>query len=58
MRLLWFSPSVYVKAKPVEGAAEELVAWDTKGSKWTKAVQSCVGAFEGRVPPGERVSVA
>ncbi|RWL19893.1 MAG: DUF982 domain-containing protein [Mesorhizobium sp.] len=33
----------------VEGAAEELMLWDTKGPKWTKAVQSCVDAFEGRV---------
>ncbi|RWQ46407.1 DUF982 domain-containing protein [Mesorhizobium sp.] len=62
MSLLWFSPPVYVKAnRPgirhgvshVEGAAEELMAWDTKGPLWTKAVQSCVDAFEGRVSPQE-----
>ncbi|PAQ09529.1 DUF982 domain-containing protein [Mesorhizobium temperatum] len=62
MSLLWFSPRVYVKAnRPgirhgvshIEGAAEELMAWDTKGPKWTKAVQSCVDAFKGRVPPQE-----
>ncbi|MER8956350.1 DUF982 domain-containing protein [Mesorhizobium sp. M0833] len=59
---LWFSPPVYVKTnRPgirhgvshVEGAAEELMAWDTKGPRWTKAVQSCVDAFEGRVSPQE-----
>ncbi|MER8485323.1 DUF982 domain-containing protein [Mesorhizobium sp. M1322] len=27
------------------------MAWDRKGPKWTKAVQSCVDAFEGRVSP-------
>ncbi|RWN97979.1 DUF982 domain-containing protein [Mesorhizobium sp.] len=63
MRLLWFSPPVYVKAKRpatrhgvshVEGAAEELMAWDTKGPRWTKAVQLCVDAFEGSVPPRVR----
>ncbi|MER8884867.1 DUF982 domain-containing protein [Mesorhizobium sp. M0678] len=57
---LWFSPPVYVKTKRpgirngvshVEGAAEELLAWDTKGPRWTKAVQSCVDAFEGRMSP-------
>ncbi|MER9203447.1 DUF982 domain-containing protein [Mesorhizobium sp. M0933] len=57
---LWFSPPVYVKTKRpgirngvghVEGAAEELMGWDTKGPRWTKAVQSCVDAFEGRVSP-------
>ncbi|TIL70761.1 MAG: DUF982 domain-containing protein [Mesorhizobium sp.] len=53
MRLLWFSPSVYVKAKRVEGSAQELVAWDTKGPRWTKAVQSCIDAFERRVSPQE-----
>jgi hypothetical protein len=62
MGLLWFSPPVYVKAsRPgirhevshVEAAAEELMAWDTKGPRWTKAVQSCVDAFEGRVSPQE-----
>ncbi|MER8884858.1 DUF982 domain-containing protein [Mesorhizobium sp. M0816] len=54
---LWFAPPVYVKTKRpgirngvshVEGTAEELMAWDTKGPRWTKAVQSCVDAFEGR----------
>ncbi|TIL42223.1 DUF982 domain-containing protein [Mesorhizobium sp.] len=59
---LWFSPPVYLKTKRpgirhgvshVEGAAEELIAWDTKGPMWTKAVQSCVDAFEGRVSPQE-----
>ena len=35
----------------VERAAEELLAWDTKGPRWTKAVQSCVDVFEGRVSP-------
>ncbi|WP_287285100.1 DUF982 domain-containing protein [Mesorhizobium sp.] len=29
------------------------MAWDTKGPRWTKAVQSCVDAFEGRVSPQE-----
>ena len=37
----------------VERAAEELLAWDTKGPRWTKAVQSCVDVFEGRVSPQE-----
>lgn len=35
--------------------AEELMLWDTKGPKWTKAVQSCVDAFEGRVSPKRSV---
>nr|WP_292396553.1 DUF982 domain-containing protein [Mesorhizobium sp.] len=35
----------------VEGVAEELMAWDTKEPKWTKAVHSCVEAFEDRVSP-------
>lgn len=29
------------------------MTWDTKGPRWTKAVQSCVDAFEGRVSPQE-----
>lgn len=29
--------------------------WDIKGPKWTKAVQSCVDAFEGRVSPKRSV---
>ncbi|ESZ01166.1 DUF982 domain-containing protein [Mesorhizobium sp. L48C026A00] len=62
MALHWFHPPVYVKTdRPglrygvshVEGAAEELMAWDTKGPRWTKAVQSCVDAFEGRVSSQE-----
>ncbi|MER8962640.1 DUF982 domain-containing protein [Mesorhizobium sp. M0701] len=56
---LWFAPPVYVKRKRpgirngvshVEGAAEELLAWDTKGPRWTKAVQSCVDARGQDVP--------
>ncbi|WP_352752485.1 DUF982 domain-containing protein [Mesorhizobium sp. M0204] len=39
--------------QPVEGAAEELLAWDTKGPRWTKAVQSCVDACEGKSSPQE-----
>ncbi|MER8381561.1 DUF982 domain-containing protein [Mesorhizobium sp. M0563] len=66
MAPLSFNPPVYVKTKRpgirngvshVEGAAEELMAWDTKGPKWTKAVQSCVDAFEDRVFPQEVVSL-
>ncbi|RWP15159.1 MAG: DUF982 domain-containing protein [Mesorhizobium sp.] len=53
MRLLWFSPSVYVKAKRVEGAAQELVAWDTKARNGRRRSKSCVDAFEGRVSPQE-----
>jgi hypothetical protein len=62
MALLWFNPPVYVRSdRPgmqyginhVEGAAEQLMAWDTKGPKWTDAVQACVDAFEGKVSPNE-----
>ncbi|MER8459676.1 DUF982 domain-containing protein [Mesorhizobium sp. M0915] len=60
----WFSPPIYVKTKRpgirhgvshVEGAAEELMAWDTKGPRWTKAVQSCVDALEGKSSPKRSV---
>jgi hypothetical protein len=37
----------------VEGAAEQLMAWDTKGPKWTVAAQACMDAFEGKVSPKE-----
>jgi hypothetical protein len=37
----------------VEGAAEQLMAWDTKGPKWTDAAQAWMDAFEGKVSPKE-----
>jgi hypothetical protein len=37
----------------VEGAAEQLMAWDTKGPKWTVAAQACMDAFEGKVSAEE-----
>lgn len=46
-------PGIRHGVSHVEGAAEELMAWDTKGPRWTKAVQSCVDALEGRVSPQE-----
>ncbi|TIL63258.1 DUF982 domain-containing protein [Mesorhizobium sp.] len=46
-------PGIRHGVSHVEGAAEEFMAWDTKGPLWTKAVQSCVDAFEGRVSPQE-----
>ncbi|RWO55398.1 DUF982 domain-containing protein [Mesorhizobium sp.] len=36
-------------ASSPRGAALLLIKWDTKWPRWTKAVQSCVDAFEGRV---------
>ena len=62
MALHWFNPPVYVRTdRPgirfgishVEGAVEELMKWPKKGPKWKKAVQSCIDAFEDRVPPEE-----
>jgi hypothetical protein len=56
MALHWINPPVYVKTDRSgirHGVSQELMAWDTKGPKWTKAVQSCVDAFEGRVSPQE-----
>nr|WP_292178887.1 hypothetical protein [Mesorhizobium sp.] len=48
-------PGIRHGVSHVEGAAEELMVWDTKGPKWTKAVQSCVDAFVGKVSPKRSV---
>lgn len=62
MALHWFSCPVYVKTEQpgltsgvslVEGAAEELLKWASRGPKWRRAVQACMDAIEGGVSPGE-----
>ncbi|MER8767079.1 DUF982 domain-containing protein [Mesorhizobium sp. M0968] len=46
-------PGIRNGASHVKGAAEQLMEWETKGPRWTQAVQSWVNAFEGRVSPHE-----
>ncbi|MER8595860.1 DUF982 domain-containing protein [Mesorhizobium sp. M1182] len=60
MAILWFSPPVYVKTEHkgfryavhhVQAAAEELVLWTKRGSRWQEAVRVCVDALSGKVSP-------
>ncbi|ESX22138.1 hypothetical protein X766_03990 [Mesorhizobium sp. LSJC255A00] len=62
MALPWFNPPVYVKGdRPgmrygishVQGAAEELLKWTKRGPRWRRAIEACMAAIEGKVPPKE-----
>ncbi|MGX7875106.1 DUF982 domain-containing protein [Mesorhizobium sp. ORM6] len=60
MALHWLNPPVSVRAdRPgirfgvshVEGAAEQLLKWTNRGPKWKQAVETCMAAIGGNVPP-------
>nr|WP_292210102.1 DUF982 domain-containing protein [Mesorhizobium sp.] len=61
MSLLWFSPGLRESepsghspwGQPCRGSRRGTHGVGHKGPKWTKAVQSCVDAFEGKVSPKE-----